>query len=226
MPICLRGKVVGALLALDGESPLIGETVQLLAFLTGLLLETLAVRPVIPTPSLLDPQVIAGGLEATAAAAAAPAEILPMVEAPAAAPEPEEETAAAAEPEPVAPPPAAPAAAAIPEVPAGHDAAATVQLKVPPKPVTAERTPELDRKHEEARRFARLLVSEIRLYNEQAVQDGRVARDIYHRLKEDVDRSREMYEQRVPADVRRESNYFYDELVRILGDGDPDTLGL
>ena len=109
---------------------------------------------------------------------------------------------------------------------AGHDAAATVQLKIPVTPVVPARAPEEDRKHEEARRFARLLVSEIRLYNEQAVQDGRAARDIYNRLKEDIDRSREMYEQRVPADVRSGSNYFYDELVRILADGDPDALGL
>ena len=114
----------------------------------------------------------------------------------------------------------------MPELPEVHDAAATVQLKVPPQPVTPARTPEIERKHEEARRFARLLVSEIRLYNEQAVQDGRAARDIYSRLKEDIDRSREMFEQRVPGDVRADSNYFYEELVRILGDGDPDTLGL
>jgi len=70
------------------------------------------------------------------------------------------------------------------------------------------------------------LVSEIRLYNEQAVIEGRQTRDIYRRLKEDIDRSREMFEQRVPGEVRAQSNYFFDELVRILADGDSDALGL
>ena len=86
-------------------------------------------------------------------------------------------------------------------------------------------TAEDERKHEEARRFARLLVSEISLYNEQAVQAGKISRDIYQRLKEDIDRSREMYEQRVSADVRANTNYFHDELVRILADGEADALG-
>jgi hypothetical protein len=93
-------------------------------------------------------------------------------------------------------------------------------------PVTPPRSPEEERKHEEARRFARLLVSEIRLYNEQAVQEGKANRDIYARLKEDIDRSREMYEQRIPAEVRAVADYFYEELVRTLADGDPDALGL
>jgi hypothetical protein len=35
-----------------------------------------------------------------------------------------------------------------------------------------------------------------------------------------------MYEQRVSSEVRAGSNYFHDELVRILADGDPDALGL
>lgn len=87
-------------------------------------------------------------------------------------------------------------------------------------------TPEEQRRHDEARRFARLLVSEIRLYNEQAVQDGKANRDIYQRLKDDIDRSREMYEQRVPQEIRAASNYFFEELVRTLADGDPDALGL
>ena len=41
VPVSLRGKVVGGLLALAGERPVIAETVQLFAYLTGLLLETL-----------------------------------------------------------------------------------------------------------------------------------------------------------------------------------------
>lgn len=82
------------------------------------------------------------------------------------------------------------------------------------------------KKHDDARRFARLLVSEIKLYNEGKVDQGRKNGDLYERLKEDIDRSRQMYEDRIPSEIREGSNYFYDELVRILADGNADSLGL
>jgi hypothetical protein len=82
------------------------------------------------------------------------------------------------------------------------------------------------KRHDEARRFARLLVSEIKLYNESKVEQGRKNKDLYDRLKEDIDRSRQMYDERIAEDVRKTSNYFYDELVRILADGRAESLGL
>lgn len=80
--------------------------------------------------------------------------------------------------------------------------------------------------HEEARRLARLLVSEIKLYNEEQVEAGRRNRDIYERLKEDIDRSRQMYEDRVDPKVVATTDYFYQELVRILAAGDSRALGI
>jgi len=80
--------------------------------------------------------------------------------------------------------------------------------------------------HEEARRLARLLVSEIKLYNEDQVEEGRRNRDIYERLKEDIDRSRQMYEERVDPRILRSTDYFYQELVRILASGDSKSLGI
>jgi hypothetical protein len=80
--------------------------------------------------------------------------------------------------------------------------------------------------HEEARRLARLLVSEIKLYNEDQVEEGRHNRDIYHRLKEDIDRSRQIYEERVHESVRGTTDYFQQELVRSLAGGDPRALGI
>jgi hypothetical protein len=81
-------------------------------------------------------------------------------------------------------------------------------------------------RHEEARRLARLLVSEIRLYNEDEVEAGRRNGDIYDRLKEDIDRSRQMYEERVDPAVRESTDYFLQELVRNLGGGDARALGM
>ena len=83
-----------------------------------------------------------------------------------------------------------------------------------------------DERREEARRFARLLVSEIKLYNERAVLEGREHANLYERLRDDIDRSRQMYEERIPQDVRSSSNFFYEELVLILADGRPEVLGL
>ena len=80
--------------------------------------------------------------------------------------------------------------------------------------------------HDEARRLARLLISEIKLYNEDQVAEGRRNRDLYHRLKDDIDRSRQIYEERVHESVRESSDYFQQELVRSLAGGDPRALGV
>ncbi|HXK11820.1 MAG TPA: hypothetical protein VMT70_19415 [Vicinamibacteria bacterium] len=85
--------------------------------------------------------------------------------------------------------------------------------------------PEDQKAHDDAKRFARLVVSEIKLYNEAKVTEGRKTKDIYERLKEDIERGRQMYHDRVPNAVRDASDYFHDELVRILAGGDPNALG-
>ena len=124
-------------------------------------------------------------------------------------------------PPPPPPPPATPGA--------GEDRPSTQY--VPPAGLRggaagAGQNDDTSKKHDEARRFARLLVSEIKLYNESKVDQGRKNKDLYERLKEDIDRSRQMYDERISEDVRKTSNYFYDELVRILADGDAGSLGL
>ena len=81
------------------------------------------------------------------------------------------------------------------------------------------------RLHNDARRFARLLVSEIKLYNEKKVQEGRQANDLYERLREAIDRSREMYDKRVQPPVASKFDYFHYELVNALADGDVERLG-
>jgi hypothetical protein len=81
------------------------------------------------------------------------------------------------------------------------------------------------RLHNDARRFARLLVSEIKLYNEQKVKEGRDSNDLYDRLREAIDRSREMYDKRVQAPVAAKFDYFHYELVNTLAEGDDNKLG-
>jgi translation initiation factor 2 beta subunit (eIF-2beta)/eIF-5 len=101
-----------------------------------------------------------------------------------------------------------------------------VQPVQPPPAGPEMEVSEDEAQREEARRFARLLISEIKLYNEEQVEQGRESNDIYQRLREDIDRSREMFDKRISAEVRESQDYFQDELVRVLADGDPDLLGM
>ena len=75
-----------------------------------------------------------------------------------------------------------------------------------------------------ARRYARLLVSEIKLYHEADVAAGRRERDLATRLGGEIARARVLYDQRVPPHVRERADYFRDELVRTLADGDSALL--
>ena len=119
------------------------------------------------------------------------------------------------------------------------DQPAAVEPKAAPPPATPARRrysydaelpvevhdEEERRQHNDARRFARLLVSEIKLYNEQRVVEGRSEGDLYERLREYIERSREMYEKRVKPGVSAKYDYFHDELVRTLAEGDASKLG-
>jgi hypothetical protein len=132
-------------------------------------------------------------------------------------PEPEAASPFAAEPAPPAPTPSAPAtdfAAPLGTRRWGRDEALPIEVPEEEK-----------RLHNDARRFARLLVSEIKLYNEQKVQEGRSQGDIYERLREDIDRSRQMYDKRVSPPVAARYDYFHQELVNTLAEGDAAKLG-
>lgn len=78
----------------------------------------------------------------------------------------------------------------------------------------------------EAVRFARLLVSEIALYNERAIEEGRRTKDLYQRLKDDIERSRKMYEQRFSPTQQGGTNHFRDELIRTIAGGDRSAIAI
>jgi hypothetical protein len=91
--------------------------------------------------------------------------------------------------------------------------------------VSGDGNTEDQKAHTEARRTARLLVSEIKLYHQQELENGRQHRDIYERLRKEIDLGRETYTHRVPRTVLAAHDYFHEELVRILGEDDPSRLG-
>jgi len=79
--------------------------------------------------------------------------------------------------------------------------------------------------HRKAQRFARLLVDEIKLYNQAKVNEGRRNKDLYDRLKEDIDKSRATFQKRYGSTVAASGDYFQKEVVRSLAEDDLSVLG-
>ena len=121
------------------------------------------------------------------------------------------------EPEPA---PAAMASAAAtftsPATPATSPAAPTAQ--------TFASSDEADL-HKKAKRFAKLLVEEIMLYNQAKVAQGKKNQDLYTRLRDDIEKSRATYDKRYGESSVAAANYFNQELIRILADNDVSLMG-
>ena len=143
-------------------------------------------------------------------------------------------TAPAAEAEPVAaeipPPPAPPVAEPAPPPPPPPVAPTVAAAAAPASAASAGPnlsglSKEDQELHKKAKRFAKLLVDEIKLYNQAKVKEGKENKDIYSRLKEDIDKSRATYDKRYGATAAAEAGYFTAEVIRILADNDPAMLG-
>jgi hypothetical protein len=79
--------------------------------------------------------------------------------------------------------------------------------------------------HRKAQRFARLLMDEIKLYNQAKVSEGRKHKDLYDRLKEDIEKSRSTYQKRYGNTAAGAADYFNQELIRSLAEDDVSLLG-
>ncbi len=92
-------------------------------------------------------------------------------------------------------------------------------------PAAAAPAAEEDELHKKARRFAKLLVEEIKLYNQAKVDEGKRQKDLYDRLKVDIEKSRASYDKRYAESAVASADYFNQELVRILADNDVSLMG-
>jgi hypothetical protein len=119
---------------------------------------------------------------------------------------------AAVEPEP---------AAEVVEVASASAAAAPAAATDP----LAGLSPEDADVHRKAQRFARLLVDEIKLYNQAKVAEGRRNKDLYDRLKEDIDKSRGTFQKRYGNTAAASADYFQSELLRSLAEDDISIMG-
>ena len=253
VPLKVRGKSAAVLYADSadrGEGATNVEAIELLVQTSGLVVELVslrarmgegaqaAARPSAPAQAPQPaPPAASGPLASQTAAPPEQTAAEPVAEPappPPSAPLYQPQPAASGELNQVAPasftPTAAPPQAEQPAAVSEPYASAETYTEPPParQVEAAPRSAPMDEEeklHNDARRFARLLVSEIKLYNEQKVTEGRRNNDLYDRLKEDIDRSRQMYEKRVTPTVAARFDYFYDELVNTLAEGDPAKLG-
>ncbi len=81
-----------------------------------------------------------------------------------------------------------------------------------------------DPRREEARRYARLVATDIRLYNEEAVVVGRRERDLSRRLGEQLKRGRDAFSQRFPDLGPDGMKLLDDAYVQVLAGGDSSLI--
>ena len=94
-----------------------------------------------------------------------------------------------------------------------------------PASASVPATPMVSDTEMRARRFARLLVDEIKLYNHAKVAEGKQNADLYERLRSDIEKSRATYDKRYANTPIAALDFFTHELVRNLADNNPDLLG-
>jgi predicted Zn finger-like uncharacterized protein len=116
-----------------------------------------------------------------------------------------------------APAPAAPRAASAP--PANAPDAAAPRPRISASAVPEGLTPEEMQRHEKARRLARVLASDIAIYNrekrERGIKDGNLVAVLGYEIK----KSWETYKERVGADFANTTPYFRDALNEIVAEG-------
>ena len=218
LPLLLKEKVAALVYAdvgVEGGGKLDAAAVELLVLATSAWLEVASLRK----QALKEESAEASGEKAESApppvhaapahsdpfAAHAPKHVAPIPEPVAAPPVEVEQPVAVAQSEPVVS-----AAAAAP---------------APAADPCAKLSPEDADVHRKAHRFARLLVDEIKLYNQVKVSEGRKNKDLYDRLKEDIEKSRATYQKRYGNTVAGGADYFSQELVRSLAEDDTSIMG-
>lgn len=211
MPLHLKEKVAAIVYADAGtqDGSMDAASLELLVAATSAWLEVAALRKQAQKDGTAD----ADGGEKFEAPAAPPVQSVPAFNDPFAGHMPSHAKAAPVPvPEPMPEVVAAPAAMAAAAPGRATDA-------------FAQMSPEDAEVHRKAQRFARLLMDEIKLYNQAKVAEGRRKKDLYDRLKEDIEKSRSTFNKRYGNTVAASGDYFATELVRSLAEDDVTLLG-
>ena len=210
LPLVLKDKVA-ALLYTDGgsEGLLDASSLELLVMATSSWLEVTSLRKQAQKE-------ISDAAPSIERAPAAPVQTVSSFADPFAGHVPKHIAPKASEPEP--------AAAEVVEVAAHAGASAASAPAAAADPFAGMSAEDADT-HRKAQRFARLLVDEIKLYNQAKVAEGRRHKDLYDRLKEDIEKSRSTYQKRYGSTVAASGDYFQKEVVRSLAEEDVAIMG-
>ncbi len=76
--------------------------------------------------------------------------------------------------------------------------------------------------YEAAMRKARVLVSDLILYNREKIEKGKQKGNIYKELKDEIDLAIEIYKKKVGEKVKKD--FLYEELLKKVADGNPSLL--
>jgi predicted Zn finger-like uncharacterized protein len=130
-----------------------------------------------------------------------------------------------APPVPAAEPPAPPAAASPAPPPVEAPRAEPAPPAAPPGAgptgtgIPADLTPEEKARHERARRLARVLASDIAIYNREKKDRGLAEGNLVAVLGYEIKKSWEIYKERVGADFANATPYFRNALNDLLAEG-------
>jgi hypothetical protein len=231
LPLVLKDKVAALVYAdggMDAAGKLDAGSMELLVLAAGAWLEVNSLRKQAHKEPSAEPS------EGRPAAAA---QAVPAFNDPFAAHAPSHAMAAVATAAAVAPAAfeARPAPTEVPAAVAEAEPAAAELLPIaqpeavvavePAPPAAPAISPEEQEVHRKAQRFARLLVDEIKLYNQARVSEGRKNKDLYDRLKEAIEKSRATYQKRYGNTVAGSAKYFQDEVIRSLAEDDISIMG-
>jgi hypothetical protein len=84
------------------------------------------------------------------------------------------------------------------------------------KKIEPPQQPGVSPMHEKAKRLARLIVSDIVLYNKDAVEEGIRNDNFFEVMSHDVQEARNLYASRVPEEIRRETTYLDDAFTDLI----------
>jgi hypothetical protein len=211
LPLTLKDKVAALLYADGGADGVIDSaSLELLVMATGAWLEVSSLRK----------QTQREGADAAEMRSAAPAPVQTVgsFSDPFAGHAPKHTAASI----PVEPEPAAEVVEVVAAHGASAGAAASAAAATDP---FAGLSPEDADTHRKAQRFARLLVDEIKLYNQAKVAEGRKHKDLYDRMKDDIEKSRSTFQKRYGSTAAGSANYFQAELLRSLAEDDISVMG-
>ncbi len=93
-------------------------------------------------------------------------------------------------------------------------------VQTPPAPAPAAQLSEEDKKwHERAKRLAKALASDLVLYNQAKVEQGLKEGTLVQLLGSEIRRSWEYYCQQIPKHIVESTDYFKEQLNKVVGKG-------